>query len=73
MTQSYVTIIGAHFLYLLSVMYDLRFYAIFNNISVISGQWAGDNENLCAMEPRLRLKSSPPQAGLEPGPGLFDQ
>ena len=26
------------------------------HISVISGQWVGDNERLCAMEPCLRLK-----------------
>ena len=30
---------------------------LFDSISVISGQWAGDNERLCAMELRLRLKS----------------
>ena len=30
---------------------DLRFYILFNSISVISGRWAGDNERLCAMEP----------------------
>ena len=34
---------------------DLRFYILFNSISVISGPWADDNERLCAMEPRLRL------------------
>ena len=34
----------------------LRFNALFNCISVISGQWEGDNEILCAVEPRLRLK-----------------
>ena len=27
----------------------------------------GDIESLCAMESGLRLKRSPPQAGLEPG------
>ena len=36
-------------------MDDLRFYILFNNISVISGRLAVDNERLCAMEPRLRL------------------
>ena len=36
-------------------MDDLRFYVLFNNISVISGQWEVDNERLCAMELRLRL------------------
>ena len=35
----------------------LRFYVLFNSISVILGRWAGDNERLCAMEPRLRLKT----------------
>ena len=30
---------------------DLRFYVLFNSISVISGPWADDNERLCAMEP----------------------
>ena len=30
-------------------MDDLRFYILFNSISVISGRWADDNERLCAM------------------------
>ena len=34
---------------------DLQFYVLLNSISVISGRWAGGNERLCAMEPRLRL------------------
>ena len=34
-------------------MDNLRFYDLFNSISVISGRWADDNEMLCAMEPRL--------------------
>ena len=46
-------------------MDDLRFYVLFNSISVISGRWADDNDRLCAMEPRLRLKRSSPRAGLE--------
>ena len=29
---------------------DLRFYVLFNSISVISGQWADDNEKLCKMK-----------------------
>ena len=33
-------------------MDDLRFYVLFNSISVISGQRANDNGRLCAMEPR---------------------
>ena len=34
-------------------MDDLRFYFLFNSISNISGQWADDDERLCAMEPHL--------------------
>ena len=37
-------------------MDDLRFYVHFKNISVISGRWADENEWLCAMERRLRLR-----------------
>ena len=48
-------------------MNDLRFYVLVNSISVISGRWLGNYERLCAMEPRLRLKKSLSQAGLEPG------
>ena len=40
---------------------------LFNSISLILGRWLGDNEKLCAMEPRLRLERFPSQAGLEPG------
>ena len=36
-------------------MNDLRFYVLFNSISVISGRCLDDNERLCAMELRLRL------------------
>ena len=32
---------------------DLRFYVLFNSISVITGRWADDNKRLCAMEPSL--------------------
>ena len=35
---------------------DLRFYVLCNSISVISGRCDVDNERLCAMEPRLRLR-----------------
>ena len=35
---------------------DLRFYVLFNSILVISGRWEVDNERLCAMEFRLRLR-----------------
>ena len=38
---------------------NLRFYVLFNSISVISGRRTGDNERLCAMERRLRLKRFP--------------
>ena len=38
-------------------MNDLLFYFIFNSISVISGQWDGDNERLCTVEPCLHLES----------------
>ena len=31
-------------------MDDLRFYVLFNSISVISGRWLAVNERLCAME-----------------------
>ena len=41
---------------------ELRFYVLFNSVSVISGQWEVDNEKLCAMELRLSL------AGIELGP-----
>ena len=35
---------------------DLQFYVLFNSISVISGRYSDDNERLCAMEHRLRLR-----------------
>ena len=37
-------------------MDDVQFYVSFNLISVISGCCEGDNERVCEMEPRLRLK-----------------
>ena len=37
-------------------MDDLRFYVLFNSVSIISGRWEVDNERLCAMELRLRLR-----------------
>ena len=52
-------------------MDDLGFYLLFNSISVISGRWTDDDERLCAMEPRLQLKRSLPQAGSKFG--LLDQ
>ena len=48
-------------------MDDLRFWVPFKSVSVISGMWVGDNERLCAMEPRVRLKRSSTHAGFEPG------
>ena len=36
-------------------MDDWQLYILFNSISVISGQWDGENESLCAMLPLLRL------------------
>ena len=42
------------------------FYVLFNDMLVITGRWLVDNESLCAMKPRLRLKKNPPQAGLQP-------
>ena len=35
---------------------DLRFYVLLNSISVISGRCLDDNERMCAMELRLRLR-----------------
>ena len=35
---------------------DLRFYVLFNSISVISGRCLDDNERLYAMELRLRMR-----------------
>ena len=37
-------------------MDDLRFYVLFNSISVISGRCLDDNERLCAMELRLGMR-----------------
>ena len=48
-------------------MDNLRFYVLFNSISAISERWVVDNERLCAMEPRLRLRRFPSLAGLELG------
>ena len=48
-------------------MDGLRFYVIFNSISVISGRWLADNERICAIEPLLRSIRFPPQARLESG------
>ena len=45
-------------------MDDLRYYVLFNGISVVSERCTFDKERLCAMEHRLRLKGFPPSAGL---------
>ena len=37
-------------------MDDLRFYVLFNSISVISGQWADDKDRMYAMEQHLWLR-----------------
>ena len=42
---------------------DLRFCVLFNSISVISGLLEFDNERLCAMGSRLRLKRIPAYCG----------
>ena len=52
-------------------MDDLRFYVLFNSISVISGRWADDNEWLCVMGRRLRLRKFRLERGSNPG--LLDQ
>ena len=53
----------AHFASLLPLlkgwMDDLRFYVLFNSISVISGRWEVDNERLYVMEPFTVEKNSP--------------
>ena len=47
---------------------DLRFYVLFNSISVISGRRADDNDRICAMEPRLRLRRFRLERGSNSGP-----
>ena len=49
-------------------MDDVRFYVLFNSISVISGRWADNNERFCAMESRLRLRRFRIQHGSNPRP-----
>ena len=48
-------------------MDDLRFYVLFNSISVISGRWQVDNERLGTMEP-FTVEEILPRAGIELGP-----
>ena len=45
----------------------LRSYAVSKSISVISGRWEGDNEKLCALELRFRLKRFPTPVCFESG------
>ena len=47
---------------------DLRFYVLFNSISVISWRWEVDNERLCAMETYLRLRRFCLKQGSTSGP-----
>ena len=49
-------------------MDDLRFYVLFNSISVISGRWAVGNERLCAVDPSLWLIRFCLERGSIPGP-----
>ena len=46
------------------IIFELSF---FNSISVISGQWADDNERLCTMEPCLQLRRFCFEQGLNSG------
>ena len=48
-------------------MDDLRSTSFQKYFSQIRTIWAGDKEGLSEMEPRLRLKRYPSEAGLEPG------
>ena len=43
----------------------LRFYILFNSISVILERWEDDNERLCVMEPCLWFRRFLPPARLE--------
>ena len=47
------------------MQFYVRFYVLYNSISVISGQWVGGNERLCAMEPHLQLKRTPDSGGFK--------
>ena len=49
-------------------MDEPRFYVLFNGISVILGRWADENEKLCAITPRLRLRRFRLELGSDPGP-----
>ena len=45
-----------------------RFYVLFNSISVISVQWADDNEKAVCSRTPFTVKKSSPRAGIDPGP-----
>ena len=46
----------------------IRDFTSFSNVFLVaSGRWVGDNERLCAMEPRELFNKFPPPACLEPG------
>ena len=45
---------------------ELRVLHPFNSISVISRQWEGEHERLCAMKHRLGSERILPPAGFEP-------
>ena len=47
-------------------MDELGFYIPFNSSSVISRQWKGEHERLCAMKCRLGSGRIPPPAGFKP-------
>ena len=47
---------------------EMQFDVLLNSISVISGRWEDDDEKLCAMEPRLRLRRFCLEQGWNPGP-----
>ena len=45
---------------------DLRFYVLFNSILIASERRTDNNERLCAMEPRLRLRRFRLERGSNP-------
>ena len=47
-------------------MEELGFYIPINSISVISGQWKGEHERLCAMKHHLGSERISPPAGFKP-------
>ena len=49
-------------------MDDMRLYVLSSSISVMSGRWDVDNERLCAMEHRSRLRRFRLERGSNSGP-----